>query len=382
MPSSEQFGKADRARPNQVAKRLVELLKLFGWLGVVGVGGPAAHVAMMRKRVVSQRDWVSDDDFVRMVGACALVPGPNSTEMAMAIGARRAGWRGLFVCGASFILPAFFIVCVISWIYQDVLTSAAIADMRRWLVPVVAAIVLDALWKLRTAAVRDLRDLAITALAVAAAVFGVAELAVLLLVGVASIVIRRTGGHRSSTTTNFSSVALAASIFGVLPATIPLWKIFFVFLQIGSVIYGSGYVLLVFLDSEVVDRGWISTEVLLDAISVGQFTPGPVFTTATFIGWHLAGFAGAAVATIGIFGPSFVFAALIDQVVSWSRRSHAFGAFLRGVSSGSIVLMATVLVRLADEALVDAWAVATFVVSLSAILGVPQLRRLRNARRA
>ncbi|MFZ9731167.1 MAG: chromate transporter, partial [Ilumatobacteraceae bacterium] len=248
--------------------------------------------------------------------------------------------------------------------------------------PVVAAIVLDALWKLRTAAVRDLRDLAITALAVAAAVFGVAELAVLLLVGVASIAIRRTSGHRSSTTTNFSSVALAASIFGVLPATIPLWKIFFVFLQIGSVIYGSGYVLLVFLDSEVVDRGWISTEVLLDAISVGQFTPGPVFTTATFIGWHLAGFAGAAVATLGIFGPSFVFAALIDRVVSWSRRSRAFGAFLRGVSSGSIVLMAAVLVRLADEALVDEWAIATFVVSLSAILGVPQLRRLRNVRRA
>jgi chromate transporter len=382
MPASEQFGKADGERPNQVAGRLVELLKLFGWLGVVGVGGPAAHVAMMRKRVVSQRNWVSDDDFVQMVGACALVPGPNSTEMVMAIGARRAGWRGLIVGGASFIVPAFVIVCVISWIYQDALTSAAIADIRRWLVPIVAAIVLDALWKLRTAAVRDLRDLAITALAVAAAVFGVAELAVLLLVGAASIAIRGTGGHRLSTTTNFSSVALAASIFGVLPATIPLWKIFFVFLQIGSVIYGSGYVLLVFLDSEVVDRGWISTEVLLDAISVGQFTPGPVFTTATFIGWHLAGFAGAAVATLGIFGPSFVFAALINRVVSWSRRSRAFGAFLRGVSSGSIVLMAAVLVRLADEALVDEWAIATFVVSLSAILGVPQLRRLRNVRRA
>jgi len=382
MPPSKQFGEFNEQQPNQVARRLVELLKLFGWLGVVGVGGPAAHVAMMRKRVVLQRNWVSDDDFVRMLGACALVPGPNSTEMAMAIGARRAGWRGLIVGGASFIVPAFVIVCVISWIYQDVLTSAAIADIRRWLVPVVAAIVLDALWKLRTAAVRDLRDLAITALAVAAAVFGVAELAVLLLVGVASIAIRGTGGHRSSTTTNSSSVALAASIFGVLPATIPLWKIFLVFLQIGSVIYGSGYVLLVFIDSEIVDRGWISTEVLLDAISVGQFTPGPVFTTATFIGWHLAGFAGAAVATLGIFGPSFVFAALIDRVVSWSRRSRAFGAFLRGVSSGSIVLMATVLVRLADEALVDAWAIATFAVSLSAILGVPQLRRLRNARRA
>ncbi len=380
MPASVQSGEADEWQPNRAFGRLVELFRLFGWLGIVGIGGPAAHIAMMRKRVVSQRGWVSDDEFVQMVGACALVPGPNSTEMVMAIGARRAGWRGLFVGGASFIFPAFVIVCVIGWVYEDILTSAAITDIRRWAVPVVAAIVLDALWKLRATAVRDTRDLAITAIAVVAAVLGVAELAVLLLVGGVSIVIRGIGGRQSSATTNLSPVALAASIFSALSAAVPLWKIFFVFLQIGSVIYGSGYVLLVFLDSEVVDRGWISTEVLLDAISVGQFTPGPVFTTATFIGWHLAGFAGAAVATLGIFGPSFVFAALINRVVSWSRRSRAFGAFLRGVSSGSLVLMAVVLFRLADEAFVDAWAVATFVVSLSAILGVPQLGRLRNAR--
>jgi chromate transporter len=155
---------------------------------------------------------------------------------------------------------------------------------------------------------------------------------------------------------------------------VPLWKIFLVFLQIGSVIYGSGYVLLVFLESEVVARGWISTGVLLDAISVGQFTPGPVFTTATFIGWNIAGFAGAVLATLGIFGPSFVFAGFVDRVVSWSRRSHVFGAFLRGVSSGSIALMVVVLVRLADEAFVDWMAVATFAVSFGVILVFPRLR--------
>ena len=138
--------------------RLVEVVRLFGWLGVIGVGGPAAHIAMMRTRVVQQRGWVSDDEFARMVGACALVPGPNSTEMAMALGAKRAGWRGLLAGGASFILPAFLIVCAVGWVYEDVLTSATIADIRRWVVPIVAAIVLDALRRLRSTAVRDARD--------------------------------------------------------------------------------------------------------------------------------------------------------------------------------------------------------------------------------
>ena len=172
-----QSGEFDDRQPSRADGRLLELLKLFGWLGIVGIGGPAAHVAMMRKRVVTQRGWVNDDDFARMVGACALVPGPNSTEMAMAISSRRAGWRGLLVGGASFILPAFTIVCVIGWIYEDVLTSANIADIRRWAVPVVAAIILDALWKLRTTAVRDARDIMVAALAMVAAVLGVAELA-------------------------------------------------------------------------------------------------------------------------------------------------------------------------------------------------------------
>jgi len=357
--------------------RLVEVVRLFGWLGVIGVGGPAAHIAMMRTRVVRQRSWVSDDEFARMVGACALVPGPNSTEMAMALGAKRAGWRGLLVGGASFIAPAFLIVCAIGWVYEDVLTSATIADIRRWVVPIVAAIVLDALWKLRSTAVRDVRDAVIVALALAGAVVGVPELLVLAIVGAGSVALRaRTapGTTMRAVATPFVAVASAAA------TTAPLWHIFFVFLQIGSVIYGSGYVLLVFLDAEVVGRGWISPDVLVDAISVGQFTPGPVFTTATFIGWHLAGLGGAAVATLGIFGPSFVFAALVDRVVRWSQRSQVFGAFLRGVSTGSIALMVVVLVRLADDAFVDGWAIAAFVVSLAVIVAVPWWRAARRAR--
>lgn len=355
--------------------QLVEVLRLFGWLGVIGVGGPAAHIAMMRTRVVQQRGWVSDDEFARMVGACALVPGPNSTEMAMALGAKRAGWRGLVTGGVSFIVPAFLIVCAIGWVYEDVLTSATIADIRRWVVPVVAALVLDALWKLRSTAVRDVRDAVIVVLALVGAVVGVPELLVLAIVGAGSVALRARPEMR--TTNSFLAPLVVAS---TVTLNVPLWQIFLVFLQIGSVIYGSGYVLLVFLDAEVVGRGWISSDVLLDAISVGQFTPGPVFTTATFIGWHLAGLAGAAVATLGIFGPSFVFAGLVDRVVQWSQRSKLFGAFLRGVSTGSIALMVVVLIRLADEALVDWLAVAMFALSLAVIVGMPRWGEARRSR--
>ena len=334
--------------------RIIELVRLFAWLGVIGVGGPAAHIAMMRRRVVDRRRWLSDDEFSRMVGACALVPGPNSTEMAMALGARRAGWRGLIAGGAAFITPAFMIVCVIAFLYEDVLTSDVIADIRRWIVPIVVAIVLHALWSLRKTAVRDVRDVAVVVVTLVGAVVGLPELLVLLLVGVASMLLRvqlRGAGTML--------VLPAASI--VAPS---LMKLFLVFLQIGSVIYGSGYVLLVFLESEVVARNWITSDVLLDAVSVGQFTPGPVFTTATFIGWHISGVAGALLATIGMFGPSFVFAGLVDRVVVWSQRSARFSAFLRGVSSGSIALMAVVLWRLAGEAFDGTGTIGVFVVTL------------------
>ncbi|MFZ9773397.1 MAG: chromate efflux transporter, partial [Ilumatobacteraceae bacterium] len=350
--------------------RMIELVRLFAWLGIIGVGGPAAHIAMMRRHVVERKCWMSEDDFTRLVGACALVPGPNSTEMAMALGSRRAGWRGLVASGVAFIVPAFAIVCVIAFLYEDVLTSALIADARRLVVPIVAAIVLDALWSLRRVAVRDRLDVLTVLIALASAVLGVPELLVLLAVGMASLLLRAT-----ETSTQLGVLGVPLVVPFTTQLVVPsLAKLFLVFLQIGSVIYGSGYVLLVFLDSEVVERGWITSEVLLDAISVGQFTPGPVFTTATFIGWHIAGIAGAAVATLGIFGPSFVFAGLIDRVVALSQRSRTFSAFLRGVSSGSIALMAIVMWRLAGEAFVDGRsmdrvAVAAFVVVFAMIRG-------------
>lgn len=350
--------------------RLREVAQLFLWLGIIGVGGPAAHIAMMRRRVVQQRQWVNEDDFARMVGACALVPGPNSTEMAMALGARRAGWRGLLAGGASFIGPAFVIVCVLSWVYEDLLTSELIADIRRWIVPIVAALVLDALWSLRTTALRGRSDVLVVVLSVLGVVVGLPELLVLLMVGVAAILFRTTVMNRGVGVVSIAAVVVAPSLL----------KLFLVFLQIGSVIYGSGYVLLVFLDSEIVGRGWITPEVLLDAISIGQFTPGPVFTTATFIGWQINGIAGAVLATLGIFGPSFLFAVLIERFMAWSHASTLFAAFLRGVSSGSIALMGVVMWRLADEAFVDAAAVGEFVLVLMLIQLFRYRQRMQKSR--
>ena len=240
MPPETQFRAPQR--------RLLEVARLFAWLGVIGIGGPAAHIAMMRRRVVTNRSWVSEDEFAQMVGTCALVPGPNSTEMAIALGARRAGWRGLVIGGVSFIVPAFVIVCAVVWMYEDVLTSSTIADIRRWVVPVVVAIVLHALWSLRTTAVRDKRDVIVVVLALTGAVVGIPELLVLLIVGVASVLLRLAP----------RSLGVVMALPAVALVSPSLVKIFLVFLQIGSVIYGSGYVLLVFLDSEVVGRGWIT----------------------------------------------------------------------------------------------------------------------------
>lgn len=358
VANSQADGQFERA-PTSRGQRISELARFFAWLGVIGVGGPAAHIAMLRRRVVDQRAWMSHDDFTRMVGACALVPGPNSTEMAMVLGARRAGWRGLIVGGTAFIAPAFIIVCVIAFLYEDVLTSDVIADIRLWVVPIVVAVVLHALWSLRKTAVRDVRDLVVVALALIGAVLGIPELLVLLLVGVASMTMR-------APMRGVGSMLMLPAASLVTPS---LLKLFLVFLQIGSVIYGSGYVLLVFLESEVVARDWITSEVLLDAVSVGQFTPGPVFTTATFIGWHISGVAGALLATIGIFGPSFVFAGLVERVMSWSQRSSTLSAFLRGVSSGSIALMAVVVWRLASEVFEGALAVGICAVALVVLVG-------------
>lgn len=351
-----------------------EVARLFLTLGVIGFGGPAAHIALMRNEVVRRRGWVDDREFLDMVGATNLIPGPNSTELAIHLGHRRAGPRGLVVAGVCFIAPAVVIVGVLAWLYQRSGTDPAVIDLRYGILPVIIAIVAHALVGLARSAVDGLGPAVVAAAAFGAFVAGVHELAILVAAGV--VMALWAGRHRLGG--RLRSVWLIPAVMADAAAAAPvsLRRLFWVFLEIGSVLYGSGYVLLAFLQRNLVDElGWLTNSQLLDAVAVGQVTPGPVFTTATFVGWQVDGPAGAAVATVAIFLPSFVFVALLGRIVPWMRARPVARAFLGGVTIASLGLMAGVLVRLADVALVDTPTVAV----AAGALGVLLATRLNSA---
>jgi chromate transporter len=321
---------------------------------VTAVGGPAAHVAMMHDEVVRRRGWLDDREFVDLVGATNLVPGPNSTELAMYLGWTRARGRGLVVAGLCFIVPAALLVGGLAWLYVTHGETPALAGVLLGLKPVVLAVVLKALSALVPVVARTLGPALLALGAAAAFLLGVPELLVLATAGVLGAVGRLGRADRLA-----SWVPLVAVV-----ADVDLRRLFLVFLRIGATLYGSGYVLLAFVHGELVERrGWITDQQLLDAVAVGQVTPGPVFTTATFLGYLVSGPAGAVVATVGIFLPSFVFVALLTRLVERFRRSSVMGAALDAVNAASIGLMAAVGLPLAGDAVVGPLTLALFVVS-------------------
>ena len=336
--------------------RLGELLRLFGRLGFVAFGGPAAHIAMMHDEVVSRRRWLSDQDFIDMVGATSLVPGPNSTEMTMHLGHRRAGWRGVIVAGASFILPAALIVTVLAVLYVEYGTTPNGEAILYGVKPVIIAIIVQALLKLGATALKTATAALLAVGAAAAWLVGVSEI-LLLLIG--ALVMIGLGGIRRSGGVAVSGIALLALPAITLRAAastsdLGLWRLFGVFVKVGAVLYGSGYVLLAFLRADLVERLAVLTDQqLLDAIAIGQVTPGPVFTTATFIGYVLAGLPGAVVATVGIFLPAFLFVGLLARLLPALRQRGWTADLLDGVNAVALGLMAAVLLRLGGDALVD-----------------------------
>ncbi|HEV8297704.1 MAG TPA: chromate efflux transporter [Acidimicrobiales bacterium] len=350
----------DGDEPNEPG-RIAELARLFLKLGVIGFGGPAAHIALMRNEVVRRRDWIDDAEFLDLVGATNLIPGPNSTELAIHIGHRRAGARGLFVAGICFIAPAVVIVGVLAWLYERYGTDPTAIDLRYGILPIIIAIIAHALYGLGRTALTSAVNMFIAAAALGAYLLDVHELIILASAGAVSALWAgwpRVRGHALT----LLAFPLAAT---TSPTAVSLRRLFLVFLEIGSVLYGSGYVLLAFLQRHLVDqRGWLTSQQLLDAVAVGQVTPGPVFTTATFVGWQIDGAAGAAVATIGIFLPSFVFVALLGRIVPWMRARPVARAFLNGLTAASLGLMAAVLIDLADTAITG---VITAIVALAAL---------------
>ena len=330
---------------------LRELAWLFLRLGTTAFGGPAAHIAMMEDEVVRRRNWLTHPEFLDLLAACNLIPGPNSTELAIHIGHRKAGWRGLLVAGACFILPAALLVGALAWAYVEWGALPEVGAVLYGVKPVIIAIVAQALWNLGRSAVKNWSIGLIGALAVFATLAGVNELIVLL--GAGLLGAARIAGARA---------------LSVAPV-VPLVKLFAVFAKIGAVLFGSGYVLLAFLRSDLVEHlHWLTESQLLDAVAVGQVTPGPVFTTATFVGYLLGGAAGAAVATLGIFAPAFVFVAISGPLVPRIRNSRVAGAFLDGVVIASLALMAIVAVQLAHAAFVDPWTVVLAVIAAAALI--------------
>jgi chromate transporter len=348
---------------------LTELALFFLRLGTTAFGGPAAHIAIMEDELVRRRKWLSREKFLDLLGASNLIPGPSSSELAIHIGYLRAGWMGLLVGGICFILPAAILVGCIAWAYVRFGHLPAVAGLLYGVKPVVVAIILQALWGLGLTAVKN-RLLAIAGvICVVLSFFGVNALLILAGAGAtialvhafysarkkhrtltqgAFALLRRTVGLKATRLLPVAGTAAAAT---VVPG---IWPLFLVFLKIGSVVFGSGYVLLAFLRADlVVHRAWVTDAQLVDAVAIGQVTPGPVFTTATFIGYLLRGPAGAVVATVGIFLPAFLLVAISGPLIPYIRRSATAAAFLDGVNVASLALMATVSYQLGRAAIVD-----------------------------
>ena len=332
---------------------LVELAVLFLRLGATAFGGPAVHVAMMEDEVVRRRRWLTAERFLDLLGATNLIPGPNSTELAIHIGWERRRWAGLAVAGIAFIAPAMLLTGALGWAYTTYSRVPAVDGLLYGVKPVVLAVVVQALVGLapRAAKTTFLRVLAVVAAGLAAA--GVHELTVLFGCGVIAFLSARMSDPGDARAPLWIPVLpLAPAVTGAGAVALP--SLFWVFLKTGALLFGSGYVLLAFLRADLVERlGWLTEAQLLDAIAVGQVTPGPVFTTATFIGYVLAGPSGALVATLGIFLPAFVLVALTAPLVPRLRASRRLAQVLDGVNVASLALMAVVTVQLGQQAVID-----------------------------
>jgi len=344
---------------------------LFLKLGTIAFGGPAAHIAMMEDEVVRRRRWLTHDEFLDLLGATNLIPGPNSTEMAIHIGHRRAGWKGLLVAGASFIVPAVLIVTTFAWAYVRYGSIPEVKGVLYGVKPVIIAIIVQALWSLGRAAIKTRLLAVIGITGIILTFIGLHELLVLLGAGLAvaatRLTMRSIKGQKSFLLLISASplvLFLQSGGTSVAAASFSLMLLFFFFLKVGAVLYGSGYVLLAFIRADLVNRWhWLTESQLLDAVAVGQVTPGPVFTTATFIGYVLGGTKGAAVATVGIFLPAFVFVAASGPLVPRIRRSPTAGSFLDGVNAAAMSLMVVVTYQLGRAAIIDLPTIALAVIS-------------------
>jgi chromate transporter len=343
-------------------KALADIAKLFLKLGVIGFGGPAVHIALMQEEVVKKKGWMTQQHFLDLVGATNLIPGPNSTEMTMHIGHEKGGWKGLVVAGCCFIVPAVIITGVFAFLYQQYGQLPQVQPFIYGIKPAIIAVVVALMIDLGRKALKSVVLGIIAALAAIAAIASLNEVYVLFGAGFLGMGIHLIKGQKNQLNGLFPFVLLQASnMYGHISDV----KLFWTFLKIGAILYGSGYVLFAFLDAELVSKGWLTQQQLTDAIAVGQFTPGPVFSAATFIGWQLGGPTGAVAATLGIFLPSFLFVALLNPLIPRLRKSALMSVFLDTVNAVSVALILSVILEIGRSTLLDWRTILIAVVSFA-----------------
>ncbi|MFN8254947.1 MAG: chromate efflux transporter [Bacteroidales bacterium] len=329
---------------------LKEVAKLFLRLGIISFGGPAAHIAMMRHEVVEKRKWMTEQHFLDLIGATNLIPGPNSTEMAIHIGHERAGWKGLIIAGLCFVLPAVFITLVFAWLYKEFGQIPEVQPFIYGIKPAIIAVILAAVYPLAKISLKSVELGIIGGIVLILSLVGGHEIYLMFGAGILALVFNSFKNH--SNTKSFFPFMLV-QFNNISPISVSKLKLFLVFLKIGAILYGSGYVLFAFLETELVSTGLLSRQQLIDAIAVGQFTPGPVFSAVAFIGYQMQGWSGAAVSTLGIFLPSFLFVGLLNPIVNRMRNSKLFSVFLDAVNIASVAIIIAVCYKMGRESIFD-----------------------------
>ena len=353
-------------------QRLKEVALLFLKLGTVSFGGPAAHIAMMKEEIVKKRQWIDEQHFLDLIGATNLIPGPNSTEMAIHIGHERAGWKGLIVAGLCFIVPAVMITGIFAVLYKEYGQLPLLKPFIYGISPAIIAIILAAVYPLAKKSIKTIELGLIGTIAFVFCMVGINEIYVMFGAGLIALVLALFRLRRINTLNSaFPLVLLQFSGNGFF--NLSNLGIFLTFLKIGAILYGSGYVLFAFLDTELVAKGIISRQQLIDAIAVGQFTPGPVFSSVTFIGYQINYFTGALIATFGIFLPSFLFVALLNPLVRTMRNSKPFSAFLDAVNVASIAIIAVICYQLGKETISDWRTILIAILSLAVVFGFKKI---------
>ena len=350
--------------------KLKEIAQVFFKLGSIAFGGPAAHIAMMEVEVVQKRKWMTQEHFLDLVGATNLIPGPNSTEMTMHCGYERGGWKGLFVAGFSFIFPAVIITMLFAWLYQKYGQMPEVEPFIYGIKPAVIAIILSAVYRLGKKALKNWELGILGAITLGATLFGLNEIIALFACGFLGLLL-----HLAKTSVNKTNGFFPILLFQILVPTVSIssLKILFTFLKVGALLYGSGYVLFAFLDVELVDTGILTRQQLIDAVAVGQFTPGPVLSTSTFIGWQLNGIWGAIAATLGIFLPSFIFVWLLNPLIPRLRKSKLLSSFLDAVNIAAVAVIIAVCVEMGKDTLTDWRTILIGILSLIVVFGMKKL---------